>query len=408
MSTGDFGKFADAVAGRPSQASRSQASLSDETPVFRKVAVLGGGGDARLLAALCLSEGADVTLFSAYGAELDAIRTAGGVTIRGEGPVGTYQVDQSGLPAIATTAELDRAVAGAELIFLTGPVHKQRTYAMVLADHLSDGQVLVLAPGRSLGAVEAAWLLRVGGCRADVTLIEAQGLPYWTRAAGATLHLTACAPVPAAALPSDRVGAVEGLKRFLPNLVAMPSVVQSGFADGSGLVEVPALMLGGPVCPDGGQAIPEGATPLPERDTFRALIGARHGDVIAALAQERRAVASRFGVRDLPDDQGWIDTYAGADVGPMSRPVPDIGHAVAYVRCAVVGSLVPLMSAAALAGVAVPATGAMVTLASAALGGDLANAGRRLDGIGVTAQSIDDARRAMDQIASGQLVGGAR
>ena len=43
------------------------------------------------------------------------------------------------------------AVLGAEVIFLTGPIHKQRTYAMVLADHLSDGQVLVLAPGRSLG-----------------------------------------------------------------------------------------------------------------------------------------------------------------------------------------------------------------------------------------------------------------
>ena len=65
-------------------------------------------------------------------------------------------------------------------------------------------------------------------------------------------------------------------------------------------------------------------------------------------------------------------------------------------------SLVPLVSAAKLAGIAVPATEAMVTLAGAALGGDLASAGRRLDTIGVTAETIDDARRIMDAIAKGE------
>ncbi|MEJ8570112.1 hypothetical protein [Microbaculum marinum] len=397
MSSADFGKFADSVTGR-----RSDGALSADVPAYQRVTVLGGGADARLLAALCLSEGADVTLFSAYGAELDQIRQAGGITIRGEGPVGTYQVDQAAVPSVKTTAELDRAVKGAELIFLTGPVHKQRTYAMVLADHLADGQTLVLAPGRSLGAVETAWLLRVGGVRADVTLIEVQGLPYWTNAQGSVLHLTRCGPAPAAALPSGRAGAVAGLKRFFPNLVETESIVQSGFADGSGLVEVPALLIGGPACPDGQTDIPDGAKRLAERETFRSLIGPRHEQVIAAMAAERRAVASRFGVRGLPDDDAWLDVNAGEAVGPASRPIPDEGHAVALVRCAVVGSLVPLVSAARLAGISVPVTEAMVTLAGAALGGDLASAGRRLDAIGVTADTIDDARRIIDAIAKGE------
>ena len=52
-----------------------------------RVAVLGGGPDARLIAALCLSEGADVRLFSAYGKELEAM--AGGIALRGAGPVGS-------------------------------------------------------------------------------------------------------------------------------------------------------------------------------------------------------------------------------------------------------------------------------------------------------------------------------
>ena len=95
------------------------------------------------------AEGAEVTLFSAYGAELEMVRSSSGIGLRGAGPIGSYHVDREGT-SIKTTAEIDGAVRGAEVIFLTGPVHKQRTYAMVLADHLNDGQILVLAPGRSL------------------------------------------------------------------------------------------------------------------------------------------------------------------------------------------------------------------------------------------------------------------
>ena len=131
-----FAEFAEAAA-----RSRVSSPLSG-TPDYHNVAILGGGEDARLIAALCLSEGASVTLFSAYGAELDAMRATSGIALRGAGPVGSYHIDQAAGPSVQLTAELDRAVAGAEVIFLTGPIHKIRTYAMALADHLSEGQVL--------------------------------------------------------------------------------------------------------------------------------------------------------------------------------------------------------------------------------------------------------------------------
>lgn len=395
MSGNAFEEFAEAVA---LQTRKREAGPARR---FDRVTVLGGGSDARLLAALCLAEGAEVRLFSAYGNELDALRAGGGVTIRGNGPIGTYQVDRQGILSIATTGELDKAVAGAELIFLTGPVHKQRTYAMVLADHVRDGQVLVLAPGRSLGAAEAAWLLRVGGCRADYTIVEAQGLPFWITAAGNTLNLAETAPVAAATLPAGRHDVIAGLQRFLPNLLAVASTVHSGFADGSGLVEVPALLLGGPAVGDGAIAVPEGATPLEENRSFRALIGERHEAVIARLADERRKVASRFGVRDLPETGEWIAIHAGAARGAGRRAVPTPKQAAAIVRCATIGSLAPLQSAARVAGIAVPATVAMIELASAVLGADIDSAGRKLESIGISSAEIDDARRILDDIAGG-------
>lgn len=389
-----FQEFAEAVAARP-RASHAAA------PRFERVTVLGGGADAQMLCALCLAEGATVTMFSAYGAELDALRAGHGISLRGAGPVGNYQVDQANTLSIATTAELDRAVAGAEVIFLTGPVHKQRTYAMVLADHLRDGQILVLAPGRSFGAAEAAWLLRIGGAIADYTIVEVQGLPYWFRVAGNQFHLSAAAKVKAATLPAGREAVLEGLRPFLPNIEPAINTVRSSFDDGSGLVEVPALLLGGPAIADGRPAIPDEAVALPENDTFRARIGPQHAAIMGAMADERREVARRFGVRDLAKLADWQERHAGALKGEGSRPVPAFDEAQKIVRCATIGSLVPLVSAAAIAGVPVPATESMVTLAGTILGADMGPAGRRLETIGIDAGAIDDARRLLDDIAGG-------
>lgn len=367
---------------------------------FTRFAVLGGGADARLLAALALAEGGEVTLFSAYGAELSALRQGSGIGLRGAGPVGTYNVDRDG-PAVRLTAELDAAVSGAQAIFLTGPVHKQRTYAMVLAEHLSDGQVLVLAPGRSLGAVETAWMLRIGGCTADVTLVEAQGLPYWIAAEGAVLHLSEAGPVPAATLPRGRTHVLEALAPVLPDLAHAESVLASGFADLSAAVELPALMMGGAGLAAAGPEIPMGGKPLPENATFAALIGPDQRSVIAAMAEERRAVAAAFGVRDLPETDAWIATFAGATRGAGARPVPDRDAARGLMRDGVVASLAPLVSAAGLAGVAAPMTQSVIRLAEGLLGADLAAAGRRLDTIGITAATVDSARRAFDALMTG-------
>ncbi|MFC6640327.1 hypothetical protein GV827_19240 [Sulfitobacter sp. JBTF-M27] len=389
----DFEDFARA-------ASRSRSSAPPDAPRLTRIAVLGGGPDARLIAALALAENCDVTLFSAYGKELELMRASSGIALRGAGPIGSYQVD-SGTASVKLTAELDAAVDGAEAIFLTGPIHKQRTYAMVLADHLSDGQVLVLAPGRSLGAVESAWMLRLGGCTADVTLIETQGLPYWFRTEGATLHLSDRAPVAASTLPRGRSEAITGLNHILPNLQEVESVLASGFADLSAAVDIPALIMGGAGLVSGGVKIPMGGVPLPENETFANLIGPDQMRLIEVLAEERKTVARAFGIRGLPDTADWIAQHTGAAKGEGTRPVPDRDTARHMLRDGVIGSLVPLCSAAALAGISVPQTDAMIALTGAILDADIAASGRRLETMDITADTIDDARRTFDALTPG-------
>lgn len=394
MSTADFQKMASALDGD------KREPLSD-LPDVQKVTVLGAGTEAQAIACHCLSEGADVLMFSAYRAELEPLRQAGGISVRGEGPVGNYQIDQEG-PSIRLTSELDAAVDHADVIFVTGPVLKQRTYSLVLAGHLRDGQIVVIAPGRSLGAIEMAWNLRVGGNTTSVSIVEPGQLPWWVTKEGNTLHFSAIGPAKCGVLPSGNQRVLSALQNYLPNMVAAPNVIDSGFADASGFIEVAALMLGGPAMAPGGPDLPVGGVPLDEQNTFRNMIGEQHRAVMRAMSAERRAVAARWGVRTIPENKELYELNAGAASGAGSRPVPTQEHANALVRCAVIGSLVPLISAADIAGVEVPTTRAMVATACAALGGDLMNAGRRLNAIGITAGDLEEARRSLNAIAAGE------
>ena len=367
------------------------------------VTVLGGGADGKLLAALLLAEGLSVTLFSAYGADMDAIRSTGGITLRGDGPTGTYQIDRDQSPSIQTTAQLDTAVASADMIFLTGPVHKQRTYAMVLADHLRDGQILVVAPARTFAALETDWLLHVGGCQADYTIVELQHLPFWTVINASTLHLSSCNSTTAAVLPSGRTDCIQTLSFIYDEITVAPSVIHSGFSDAGGAVESVSLLLGGSLIHQSGESLPEGAVALEERRTLRSLIETeRCLALLETLLQERRDSARPYGVRDFPDNNQWMKQHSGTISGSGSRKIPSQGQAVDLLHCAVVGSLVPLQSAAKLAGVTTPATDSIITLASASLKRKLETAGRKLENMGIDVGSTDITRRHLESVARGE------
>ena len=394
MDSDEFKAFADSL--------EASASAPEPAPAaFERVTLLGAGPEGRLLACLFLAEGAEVVLYSPYASELESIRRAGGITLRGAGPVGTFQIDRDSGPSIRLSSEIDTAIAGASLIVVAGPVLRQRASAFALIPFLEDGQVLAIVPGRTFGALEIAWMIRSGGCAREIALIETQGLPYWIAEKGSALHLSRARPAPASVLPASRSDALKGLMRFLPELVPVQNVSMSSFADGSALADLPALLIGGPAAPSGSLRLPAGAEPLPERNNFRALLGSRHVAIASAMAAERRRVAARWGVRDLPGVDAWLNACAGDAAGDYSRPIPVEEDADNLVRCAVSGSLMPLMSAARIAGVKTPVTQSVAALAEAALGGGLAAAGRRLESLGMDVCDIDDARRALDAIAEG-------
>lgn len=66
------------------------------------------------------------------------------------------------------------ALAGAGLVMVVVPSSAHVDIAKAAAPYLRDGQIVVLHPGRTLGAIEFDKTLHDHGCRADVTVAEAE------------------------------------------------------------------------------------------------------------------------------------------------------------------------------------------------------------------------------------------
>lgn len=361
-----------------------------------RVTILGSGVEGRVLAAVFLAEGAtEVNLFSVYADELAALES-GSITLRGAGPVGTFRVGGDS-PSIVVTSVLDRSVAEADLIVVTGPVLKQRTYGLVLAPHLRDGQTILVMPGRTLAVLELHQAIRAGGSAADVRLIEAVDMPFDIVEETGQLHLTRGRATRAGVYPSGATSALDSLRTYLPDLDGVGSILDSSLSDGSGAVEVPTLIIQGSAAAGDGAGSPPGTT-LVSPDSFRDLLGPTQERLLAGLWEERVNVAAGVGIRNLPELDQVIDEVAGSTENDQIRLVPGPEEARRVLRDAVLGSLAPLTSIAKMCGVAVPLTDALIDVSESVLGRGLRSSGRT---IGATALAGLDPSRIRNRVSEG-------
>ena len=78
--------------------------------------------------------------------------------------------------------------------------------AKAAARYLKDGQMVILHPGRTLGALEFSKVIRENGCTADIAVAEAETFIYASRTDGPVQAriLRIKEAVPLAVLPSCR------------------------------------------------------------------------------------------------------------------------------------------------------------------------------------------------------------
>lgn len=372
------------------------ATVQDQK--ISSVAVIGADPVGQSIACSALAEGCRVTLHTSFGHESRKLLDAGSISVEGGGFAGTYNVIPMGAgtrgSAIGVAPELDVAIKGADAVVLSVPASVQATYAALLAPVLDSGQIVVLAPGHSMGALEVARVLRNQRSRARVSVVEMCAAPYVvTQPLPGRLAIEAeHRVVLAAALSNAQTPkVVSSLQRIFPMLRAAGNVLETSFANMEGvLLAAPALL----------------AASTGDRTTLRDRLPAELvGTVLAQLDRERLRTASAYGVRDLPTLSGWLEATFGTVEKDIVNALDEIG-AYRKILCpapddpavhdAVAAGLVPVASAGNVAGVPTPVTSALITLAAALHGIDHARNGRTMASLGLDRLRSDEIRRALD------------
>ena len=107
---------------------------------------------------------------------LAPIRQAGALRLSGV-------LGEATVPLSRVTTDVREAVDGADVIVVAVPAFAQEPFALAMAPFLAGGQVVVLTPGATGGALTFAATLRDVGVAGGVIIAETLSLPYACRKA---------------------------------------------------------------------------------------------------------------------------------------------------------------------------------------------------------------------------------
>ena len=161
--------------------------------------VIGAGNGGKAMAAHLALMGFPVTLYNRTPENIAVIKARQGIELE------SFEGGPHGFGELAlATADIATALQGAEVIMVVVPSSAHASIAQSAAPHLRDGQVVILHPGRTGGALEFVQVLGQNGCQADVTVAETETLIYASRSDGPAQAriLSIKYSVPLAALPA--------------------------------------------------------------------------------------------------------------------------------------------------------------------------------------------------------------
>jgi opine dehydrogenase len=284
------------------------------------------------------------------------------------------------------------ALAKADVVMVVAPSSGHRDIALSAAPHLRDGQIVVLHPGRTCGAIEFKKVMRDAGCSANVTIAEAETFIYASRSEGpaeARIFRIKNA-IPLAALPATRTKKVLSvIRKAFPEFIDGVNVLHTSL-NNMGAIFHPAITLlnAGRIESTGGefQFYVDGVTPSTAR-------------VLEVLDRERVTVAAAIGVRARTAME-WLKlayNVSGEDLfqaiqnqtGYYGIKAPStLNHR--YIFEDVPMSLVPIASLAKRYGVSVRGIESIIRLACFVHHTDYWRRGRTLDKLGIGQLSVSE------------------
>jgi len=352
-----------------------------------KFTVIGAGHGGKAMAAHLALLGAEVALWNRTFEHISVIKKRGGIELDSMegGPHGFGKLS-------LVTSDMSEAIAHAQVIMVVLPSSAHGDVAKVIAPHLKAGQIILLHPGRTLGALEFTKVIRDQGGNDKVTVAEAETFIYASRSDGPAQAriFRIKEAVPLAALPSIRTEMVlNAIQGAYPQYIDGVDVLHTGL-NNMGAIFHPALTLlnAGWIEHTHGdyQFYIDGVTPSVAR-------------VLEVLDRERVTVASSIGIRarsslewlKLAYDTEGADLHEAIHNQPgyygIKAP-PTLNHR--YIFEDVPMSLVPMASLGMRYGVSVRGMESIIRLGSIIHRTDYWRRGRTVEKLGLEQWSVSE------------------
>jgi opine dehydrogenase len=344
-------------------------------------------------------QGFEVRLFNRTAERLEPIRRRGAIElIAHDGE----EIPRGVGPLAAVTSDMEQAIAGADVLMVVVPATAHAWLAEEMAPHLEDGQIVVLNPGRTGGALEVHHIFRQKGVTADVVVAEAQTLLYASRAVnpGQVQIFRVKNSVPVAAIPAYRTPEViNALSQAFTQFIPGDNVIKTGM-DNIGAVFHPAVTVLNSARIESTRGAFEyyidGITPsvaqvLEDIDEERVAVGAVMG-FNCMTAREWLYIAYDAAGQTLHDAIHANRGYYG-----IQAP-PHLHHR--YLTEDVPMSLVPIASIGEAVGSPCPTIRAMIHLANVMHGCDYWETGRTAEKLGLVDLSLQQIRQ---RVLDGQV-----
>jgi len=355
----------------------------------RRYAVIGAGHGGKAMAADLAAKGFSVNLYNRTSEHITEIVLRREIELEFEdGTVHDCRLD-------VVTSDISEAIDDADVIMVVLPASAHRDVARLCATRLRSGQIVVLNPGRTGGALEFRRILNQMGCAGDVIVAETATFILASRSTGpAQAHIFRRKnAVPLAALPAIHTNQVlELVHDALPQFIPAVNVLHTSL-DNMGAIFHPALTL-----------LNAGWIERTMGDFEFYVDGVTHSTarVLEVLDRERVTVASALGVRARPALNWLKDAYSAegetlyeamqANPGYQGIKAPrTLRHR--YLFEDVPFSLVPLASLGAQFGVETWATEAMIRLACVVHGTNYFARGRNTEDMGLKGLRVSEVKQ---------------
>lgn len=137
------------------------------------ISIIGAGNGGQAIAGYLANIGHEVILFDINKEKVAQLQSLGCIRLEGR---------LQGLGVLSCiTSDWSTAVQGAELIMVTTVANAHESVAKNIAPFLQNGQIIILNPGRTCGALVFRQAINNTGCTKRIYLAEAQTLVYACR-----------------------------------------------------------------------------------------------------------------------------------------------------------------------------------------------------------------------------------